>query len=105
DKVKDVIAEKVQEIEEDTDIDPIINVVFVQNGLPLSATIFNMVTNSTTSYETSPASLMDDNRLVASIYRKLWLVAEMVVQKPFLPLKLLEAMLHQELAIVMIVAP
>ncbi|KAF3684387.1 Heat shock cognate 70 kDa protein 1 [Capsicum annuum] len=30
DKVKDVIAEKVQEIEEDTGMDPIINVVFVQ---------------------------------------------------------------------------
>ncbi|KAM3248164.1 hypothetical protein P3L10_009932 [Capsicum annuum] len=30
DKVKDVIAEKVQDIEEDTDMDPIINIAFVQ---------------------------------------------------------------------------
>ncbi|KAM3202298.1 hypothetical protein P3L10_029922 [Capsicum annuum] len=30
DKVKDAIAEKVQEIEDDTDMDPIINVAFVQ---------------------------------------------------------------------------
>ncbi|KAF3627842.1 hypothetical protein FXO38_28568 [Capsicum annuum] len=30
DKVKDIIAEKVQEVKEDTDMDPIINVAFVQ---------------------------------------------------------------------------
>uniref|UniRef100_M1BMH4 Integrase core domain containing protein n=2 Tax=Solanum tuberosum TaxID=4113 RepID=M1BMH4_SOLTU len=30
DKVKDVVAEKIQEIEEGTDVDPIINAAFVQ---------------------------------------------------------------------------
>ncbi|KAM3375923.1 kinesin-like protein KIN-14I isoform X1 [Capsicum galapagoense] len=41
-----------------------------KNGLSLPATIFNMVTKSTTSYETSPASFMDDSRLLEDLQEK-----------------------------------
>ncbi|KAM3309050.1 kinesin-like protein KIN-14I isoform X1 [Capsicum chacoense] len=41
-----------------------------KNGLSLLATIFNMVTKSTTSYETSPASFMDDSRLMEDLQEK-----------------------------------